>query len=220
VNADILKVHIQYRMVIVSTVGVWNFMFATRFKQEATNLRMIEISHKIRYQYAATKIKTDDVVLDVCCGVGYGAFILANESDCISIDAFDASYESVSVGREYYKHPKISYHIADACTVNLPTNRYDFVTMFEAIEHLTMPLSSLSEVSISMKEGAKMMISTPCVEWDPERFKTHVRHYTLDQMCEMLEDVGLTVNRVRYQKKNNVRISNRGGDYMIIEATK
>lgn len=189
-------------------------------RQKGMTLKDIELSHKIRYQLASKKIKTDDIVLDACCGIGYGSFIMANDSDCIAIDAFDIDKQAIVDARNNYSHPKISYHITDLQRADLPRERYDFVTFFEAVEHLQSPLWSLSELMLSMQYGATLLMSTPCIEWDATRFPEHVKHYTLDEMCNMLEDVGLFVSKVRYQRKFNPVMTNKGGDYMIIEATK
>ncbi len=49
-------------------------------RQAAPNLKGIRPDHVARYELAARFIPENGVVLDMACGVGYGAYILARKA--------------------------------------------------------------------------------------------------------------------------------------------
>src|SRR6516164_2704774 len=89
--------------------------------------------HLARYLFAS-QVCRGKCVLDVGCGVGYGAHLLASRG-AAQVTAFDISDAAVQHALEYYAHPRIEYRVASAEDFSA-SERYDVVTCFELIEHL------------------------------------------------------------------------------------
>src|SRR5258708_7002533 len=89
--------------------------------------------HLARYLFAS-QICLGKRVLDVGCGVGYGAHLLARRG-ATQVTAFDISEDAVQHALKFYAHPRIEYLVTSAEDFSM-SGPFDVVTCFELIEHL------------------------------------------------------------------------------------
>jgi 2-polyprenyl-3-methyl-5-hydroxy-6-metoxy-1,4-benzoquinol methylase len=68
--------------------------------------------HTTRYEWV-TQFVGGKKVLDVACGTGYGAVLLA-KAGAEKVDGFDCSKEAVDHASSRYSHPVLSFSVADA----------------------------------------------------------------------------------------------------------
>jgi 2-polyprenyl-3-methyl-5-hydroxy-6-metoxy-1,4-benzoquinol methylase/FtsZ-binding cell division protein ZapB len=114
--------------------------------------------HIARYYFASQFIKKDTMLLDVGCGIGYGTKILAKQASLVT--AFDISQEAIEHAKKYYSDSNINFVVENA--ENFVFNqKFELVTCFELIEHVTQQEKVLQNIFASLKEDGILVISTP-----------------------------------------------------------
>jgi SAM-dependent methyltransferase len=129
-------------------------------------------------------------VIDVCCGVGYGAFILAEAGH--TVVAIDRNDEAVAYARKHYAHKNISHYVLDVNDYDInEVGDFDYAVMFEAIEHIEHPLPVLQALH---RRARNLLASVPNeVGFPYANYKYHFRHYTPCEFNELLIDAGFTL---------------------------
>src|SRR5258708_99501 len=94
----------------------------------------IEDDHLERYLFA-TRYSAGLRVLDIACGAGAGAHVLASRGGAASVDGVDISPEAISHAREHYHSPRITFQVGDIALYS-PEQPFDLITCFETIEHV------------------------------------------------------------------------------------
>jgi precorrin-6B methylase 2 len=106
-------------------------------------------------------IEPGDVVLDVACGDGSvsGNFCSRQASH---VDAFDLDEKAINHANRKYAKPNIAFFVADASRINFPLEKYDVVTCFALIEHLTPEEAGrlLQKLGTYMKSDGVLIGST------------------------------------------------------------
>lgn len=157
-------------------------------RQVAPTTEGIRRDHVARYQWAASRLRPGMTVLDVACGVGYGAHILA-EAGC-RVTAVDRDAEAIAYAREHYAHDNITYLLLDAGD-EMALKPHDAAVSFETIEHLAEPERLLG----SLRAAPLLFASVPNEERFPygAGYKFHHRHYTRREFAQLLAGVGYEV---------------------------
>lgn len=154
-------------------------------RQVAPSVDGIRRDHVARYEWAASQLPPGSRVLDLACGVGYGAWILAQAGH--HVVAMDKSHEAISYAREHYLHPNISFCYCDA-EEDLEFHGCDAVVCFETLEHLKEPLLLLKKFHAA---APILLASVPNEEVFPyQNIKFHHRHYTREQFKTLLGEAG------------------------------
>lgn len=160
-------------------------------RQTAPTLDGIRDDHKARYRFAIKKAlhRESSSVVDVGTGTGYGAYMMAEAG--LDVTAYEIDAAAIAYGEKHYSHPNLRRVEADIETLIL--DQVDLLTMFEIIEHSEQAPAFLERAS----HAAKMLIgSVPNEEVIPfteSLHRQHVRHYTPDQLRDMLEAHGWEV---------------------------
>ena len=115
--------------------------------------------HLARYRFAL-QWAPGSHVLDICCGIGYGSFLLAAAGGK-KVLGVDISEEAVGVARNQPALPNLSFEIADACAHLPGMDSWDLVTCFEGIEHVPSPELLLNRIYKALKPGGLAIVSTP-----------------------------------------------------------
>ena len=114
--------------------------------------------HSARYLFAS-QVTAGRAVLDVGCGVGYGAQLLATRG-AESVTAFDISAEAIKHAATYYSHSNLTYSVASAEEFAFK-QQFDVVTCFELIEHVEFQQKVVQNIAAALKEDGLLVISTP-----------------------------------------------------------
>lgn len=121
------------------------------------------LEHIARYHFAIEY--AEGRVLDLACGVGYGAQLLAKAKNrqIEEVIAVDADTEAIRYAKHRYYHPKVSYLQDDALNPQLPQRlgTFDAIISFETIEHLNDEKRFLDSVYALLKPGGMLILSTP-----------------------------------------------------------
>lgn len=160
-------------------------------RQVAPELSGIRRDHVARYEFVAARLPKGSRVLDLACGVGYGAYILAKAGHYVR--AVDANSEAIQYGLKHYWHERLVYvcEAAERESIGRDVN-YDAILSFETLEHLADPAPLLKTWA---GWAPLLFASVPNETVFPHggRIKFHHRHYTRSQFGALLTDAGWQV---------------------------
>jgi len=118
----------------------------------------IEIEHLHRYFLARYFARGKDV-LDIACGEGYGAALLAQVAR--SVIGVDVAEDAVAHAAENYVRENLRFRKGDGCQLPVPDGSVDVVVSFETIEHLYNHDRFLAEIRRTLRPGGMVIVSTP-----------------------------------------------------------
>lgn len=159
-------------------------------RQVAPTLSGIRRDHVARYEWAAKLLGSGKRVIDLACGVGYGAAVLADAGHTVT--AIDRSPEAIEYAKKHYNsRDGVSHVVGDVSTLSLPET-YDAAVCFETIEHIEDPLPMLRELC---RTAPLLIASVPNEAVFPheDRIRHHFRHYTSGQFRALLKEAGYDV---------------------------
>ena len=144
--------------------------------------------HINRYRVANSYLKDTDVVLDACCGSGYGSNMLAENVD--RVIGMDNNAEAVAYAKKHYKRNNLSFLQIDLNEIsrnNIKRN-FDAVVAIEAIEHFTQKEAEqlLRYFSFCLKKKGKLILTTPNKNKSDGKNQYHKKEYTTNAIDNML----------------------------------
>jgi 2-polyprenyl-3-methyl-5-hydroxy-6-metoxy-1,4-benzoquinol methylase len=145
-----------------------------------------EPAHLARYLFAAQYVSGRKVV-DVGCGSGYGAGILA-AAGAMAVQGIDVSAAAVKAAAERFARPHVEFVQADA-TEGIPALAADVVTCFEVVEHVDKPGTLLRNIAGVLVDDGVALVSTPngaAYRGGHSGNPHHVREYTRAELLELL----------------------------------
>lgn len=123
-----------------------------------TSIR-VEKDHFERYFFASKYVK-EKRVLDIACGVGYGAQLLLNMGKAKQVDAVDNSLDAINHANSYFKEEKINFIVEDILTYT-SSEPYDVIVCFETIEHIDSYVKALQKLFNNLSHNGILIISSP-----------------------------------------------------------
>ena len=143
--------------------------------------------HLSRYYFARPLVE-GRCALDVGCGTGYGAAVLAQSARRVL--ALDVSAESVAFAKKNYPACNAEFLVADCCQIPLSPQTVDTAVCFEVIEHLAEQAALLEEVRRVLRPDGLLVISTPNrIYYSEERKEVnpfHVRELSFRELETLL----------------------------------
>lgn len=146
--------------------------------------------HLVRYSFAASYVQDADVI-DLGCGCGYGAHLLAT-SGARSVIGIDSDPEAVRYARDHYQAPNLTYNVMDVTSLALQAQRFTAAICLEVFEHVQNYDALLAEAARVLKPSGTLVLSTPNKQiWSP-RSQTpinpwHVREFTRAEFGQAIE---------------------------------
>lgn len=176
-------------------------------RQASAWVTRIEHGHLSRYALVASVIPSGQRVLDLACGVGYGAYMLADRNRA-RVVAVDGSKDSIAYARANWGHLDIAYRAASAGTFfeGDAGAEYDVIVSFETIEHLRDADLFLDQAWRCLRPGGVLFVSTPNSEVYPLlNHPFHVEHYDVPSLRETLSRLpGIGDCQIYWQHRNVV----------------
>ncbi len=99
--------------------------------------------------------KSGGNVFDI--GAATGFFLGIAKRRGFNVKGVELSNYAASIGRE----KGLDVVTGDLLSLNLPSDFFDIVTMFDVVEHFTDPFKELREVKRILKKGGLLVINTP-----------------------------------------------------------
>jgi ubiquinone/menaquinone biosynthesis C-methylase UbiE len=118
----------------------------------------IKYEHLHRYAVASQLVAGRDV-LDLACGEGYGADLLARRT--ASVVGVDNSPEVISYASKKYTRANLYFLLGSCHAVPMLPASVDLVVSFETIEHHDKHEEMMQEVRRVLRPGGLLVISTP-----------------------------------------------------------
>lgn len=152
--------------------------------------------HKARYHFAARHLRPGKV-LDIACGVGYGAYeLLLHRGDDISlIIAVDISASALEYARKRYYNEKILFIQEDA-HIYYSRLRFNTIISLETIEHLPDPEKFVQRLWSMLSDKGVLIISVP-VTLSTDVNPYHLNDFTINsfrnffKQSDMIEEDAL-----------------------------
>lgn len=141
--------------------------------------------HLVRYEFAKRFVKGKKV-LDIACGSGYGAKILA-EAGAEEVIAIDINKEAVEAAKINYGHNNIEFLEGSAEEIKLGDKSIDTIVSFETIEHLKNPEKYLSELKRVIKDSGLVFISTPNDAVFHTKNPFHFKEYNKNEFADLIK---------------------------------
>lgn len=116
------------------------------------------LEHTHRYLLAC-EYAWNKCILDIACGDGYGARMLADVA--AKVIGVDISFRTLVRSVVKYPHPRLSFLQGSVTSIPLASKSVDLVTSFETIEHLLEHEAMLSEVHRVLRPDGMVIISSP-----------------------------------------------------------
>jgi GT2 family glycosyltransferase/protein-L-isoaspartate O-methyltransferase len=144
------------------------------------------LEHYHRYLFASSYCEGCEV-LDLACGEGYGAALLAQVA--ARVVGIDIDRATVAAARQKYG-AAVTFVCADGASIPLADASVDVVVSFETIEHVPDPERLLHELRRVLRQDGVLVISSPNKSvygalHPPNQF--HVRELEQDEFARMLE---------------------------------
>jgi 2-polyprenyl-3-methyl-5-hydroxy-6-metoxy-1,4-benzoquinol methylase len=152
--------------------------------------------HLERYRFASSHIN-GAAILDMACGVGYGAYLLAGTATVQSITAVDIDEDCIAYARQRYSHPLISFLQADATTFD-DGRKFDSIVSLETIEHLPHTKLFLAHLFHLLNSNGLLICSvpvTPSVDANPY----HLHDFTENKFLKLLIAAGFSIEEKMIQ---------------------
>lgn len=163
-------------------------------------------AHMTRYAQAAQFIRPGDRVIDVACGLGYGSYQLAHNSDAASfmgLDASDYAVEYANLNFAPVSPTPMTFVVGDAQNLSgMADASADFAVSVETLEHLPEPDRLLAELHRVLSPQGRIYASVPN-DWsdetgeDPNPFHFHV--YDWPRLIAQFQRNGFVIEKAWLQ---------------------
>jgi 2-polyprenyl-3-methyl-5-hydroxy-6-metoxy-1,4-benzoquinol methylase len=154
-----------------------------RLMPEQQHGELVHAEHLARYRLAA-QLARGRKVLDVACGEGYGAALLAaaGASSVVGVDLDEATVEHA---RERHG---IDVRVGDVRSLPFDDDAFDLVVSFETIEHVDEPERALDELARVVTADGLVVVSTPNSSQYLVANEFHVREFEHAEFMALLEE--------------------------------
>ncbi len=147
--------------------------------------------HVDRYEYFEPVIYGR--VLDVACGIGYGAKPVENINSVQEYEGLDVSQDAIDVANKFYKNSKVQFSLGDITDIKFDTDSFDTAISFETLEHLNKPAKAVDEIHRVLKSEGVWIGSVPSQEFDDRCERVygenpyHVTRFSQNSLMKLLE---------------------------------
>lgn len=147
----------------------------------------IKYEHLHRYALAVSFAR-DRSVLDIACGEGYGAAMLAQVAK--SAVGVDIDPVTIKHARQSYYYQNLKFLQGSCAAIPLPDKSIEVVTSFETLEHHDQHEEMMLEIRRVLKPDGVLIISSPnrFTYSDEANFvnEYHVKELYYDELLELL----------------------------------
>lgn len=159
--------------------------------------------HMRYHDFFVQRVRPDERVLDIGCGIGAVAYDVAENAGAYVI-GIDQNAGNIATARQSYSHPHIEFLVGNALD-NMPDSPIDVVILSNILEHLSERREFLRRLQ-HVVHPSRILIRVPLferdwrvplkrelgVEWqlDP----THETEYSLESFPEEMKAAGLRIS--------------------------
>jgi SAM-dependent methyltransferase len=151
----------------------------------------LEAEHLARYRWAAGRLGSSMLVLDIASGVGYGTPILSREGNRTVISS-DISTGALAYGRRTFSAVGVA---ADGTNLPFGDDTFDAIVSLETIEHVPRPDLFIRELRRVLKPSGSLLVSTPNAEETGGGNPHHLKEFSREEFVALVSDSGFTVRK-------------------------
>lgn len=144
---------------------------------DVSGATLVASEHVHRYALAS-RFFAGRRVVDLCCGVGYGTEILANEAN--EVIGVDVDAGAIETARQTFgDRPDVRFEVADATQWlgSADADSVEAIVCFEGLEHLPDLAGALDQLQVLAARGTQMVLSVPNSETFGEDNEFHVTDF-------------------------------------------
>jgi SAM-dependent methyltransferase len=148
-----------------------------------------EIWYEHWHRYAlVSQLSQHCAVLDVACGEGYGAAMLAeNANSVVGVDISTGAIRH-AIGR-YGGRANLAFIAASCDRLPFPDASFDLVTSFETIEHIETQQAFIAEIARVLRPGGVLLLSSPNKRLYSDAHDYHNEFHVRELYRDELEDL-------------------------------
>lgn len=157
-----------------------------------SNMNGLLLEHIARYHFAIDYAK--GAVLDIACGSGYGAQLIAKarKENISTVSGVDVSAEAITYAKGRYYHPLVSFNQGSVEDDDFMESLglFDTIISFETIEHVSNDRSFFLQLMKRLKPGGTLVLSTPFGKGRGESCSApfHYHQLTVDEFHHLFHD--------------------------------
>ncbi len=140
-----------------------------------------------RYLFAFTLLDKNAKILDMGCGTGYGAKVLAPRGKFIGVDV---NNEAIDFARKNYGNYG-EFYVGNVENMTFKAMSFDAICSFEVMEHLKSSRKYLQEASRVLVGKGVFIMSTPNKDFTKAvgavDSQYHINEYGYEELVTMLE---------------------------------
>ena len=141
--------------------------------------------HLAAYRFARARA-AGRTVLDVGCGEGYGAALVAEVA--ARVVALDRT-EAVAIAAARHPAPRVAYRALDVDRLDEIDERFDLVLSFQVIEHLPDPVGFLGALGRRVADAGELLVTTPNRLMSVSENPYHLREWTAAELLALARPV-------------------------------
>jgi 2-polyprenyl-3-methyl-5-hydroxy-6-metoxy-1,4-benzoquinol methylase len=174
---------------------------------------MIACEHLHRYELAA-ELTTGLRVLDLCCGAGYGATILAERAASVhgvDVDVATVDMAAATVGSD----TGATFEAGDALAFLRAediADRFDAIVCFEGLEHLPDVDGALRELRRHAEAGVRIVASVPNSKAFEEENEFHLTNFGWEEARAAWEGFDNAVMLFQHLAEGSVVLAEDAGE--------
>jgi len=120
---------------------------------------LLYLRHSFAYEYAKSRIRPTDEVIEVGSGEGYGTSLLSQAAArVVGLDIDKATVEHAS---QKYASNKVRFALYDGSTIPSPDSTFDLAVSFQVIEHIRDDAGHVAEICRILKPDGILVLTTP-----------------------------------------------------------
>lgn len=190
-----------------SIKGLYKYYSSTGFSNHLSPIT------KVRYEKlldSFEKYRKNNALIDVGCGAGY--FMLSAANRGWQVDGTEISDEAIKLAEE--KGQKVFK--GDISALDSKENTYDAAVLMELLEHASNPEHIIKKLSIILRPGGLIYITTPNYNSLTRRIagmnwgifsKEHFFYFTAKGLRRILHKYGFKINSLRTENISLIEIS-------------
>ncbi|MGM0845702.1 MAG: class I SAM-dependent methyltransferase [Bacillota bacterium] len=169
---------------------------------KASNGLLLE--HLARYHFSLPFLKGR--VLDIACGSGYGAQLIAKsrKKDVSEVMAIDVEKKVIDYAQGRYFHPRVGYYCENAVDPELPDKigTFDSIVSFETLEHIQEETQFLKNLYNLLSPGGTLILSTPFGKGRGQECGSpfHVHQLTVNEFKSLLDEFEFKSKKYYFQR--------------------
>lgn len=173
-------------------------------KSLASRYKIFAMQKKVSFLYPyliSQEMKSNAKICDVGCGSGQWLSLMRQAYPKISLYGFEIDQETAQIAIENCSGN--GFHYGDLLKNSWESNSFDFLTLWDVLEHTSNPRDTMLELARLVKPGGYVLLSVPdfdCLysrifqsNWWSLAFDAHLYHFTKKTLSQLVEDAGLEV---------------------------